>query len=150
MTVAEAAKKWDCSIKTVYNYCNDRLIPCKKINYQWVIADNQCRPLVLRTLKKEFTQSEIEFYILKAINENKYISYKTFNNSVNEERFLKIVEFMILNNYIVKIVDIALIIPNDYLITDFGKEIINKKRSQAIKFLAELLGTTLGTVISLM
>lgn len=136
MTAEKAAEIWDCSVSTVYGYCQKGLIRCEKIANNWNIPDNQCRPLDVR--KKLFTQEEVEFYILKAINKNRYISYKYFCNSFDKNKFYCLVDNMVSKGLIVKIHTDSNVIPNDYLITDLGKNIIYQRRIKAIKLLAEI------------
>ena len=131
MTAEKAAEKWGCSVKTVYRYCKKGLICCEKIKNNWNIPDNQCKPLYVR--KKDFTQEEVEFYILKAINENKYISYKIFSDSFDKDKFQHIVDNMISKKLIIVSEADSRVIPNDYLISDRGESIIYEKREKAIK-----------------
>lgn len=137
MTAEKAAEKWGCSVKTVYRYCQNGLISCEKIANSWNIPDNQCKPLDIR--RKTFTQQEVEFYILKAINENKYISYKFFCSSFDEEKYQYIVDNMVSKELIIKMQSDSNVIPNDYLISELGKSIIYQKRAKAIKLLAEII-----------
>lgn len=137
MTAEEAAKKWGCSVKTVYTYCQKELICREKIANNWNIPDNQRKPLDVR--KKFFTQEEVEFYILKAINENKYISYKVFCKSFDKDKYQHIIDNMVSKGLLISLQSNSMIIPNDYLISDLGKSIIHQRRIRAIKLSAEII-----------
>lgn len=85
MTISEAAKKWNIKPETIGEYIVKGYILNLQVDNNQIILPDIPIP---RVVKKPKTVQEIDYYIIKALNEVKYVSYSILGITQNrfEER----------------------------------------------------------------
>lgn len=127
MNISTAAKNWGLTEKTVLKYCKNNLLPYRMVDNEYVLDNEQLRPLRYIVKCKNYNTEHIRHYILVAIDKKRYVNHRYFN--CTPSRFDNIIHSLILEN---KIRAFGTVFPIDYEITGYGIEEMNKYKRQIV------------------
>ena len=144
MDVSTAAKNWGITEKTVLKYCKDNLIPYRIVNNEYVLNDEQLRPLRYIVKCKNYKTEYIRHYILMAIDKKRYINHSYLN--CKPSRFDNIIHSLIIEK---RIKSFGTVFPNDYEITGYGIEEMNQYKRQIVNGVYILINVGISMVSAL-